>query len=175
MDKNGLLKMSLFSVVRDPYERCISEWKYRVCQSGPNHFISNRINGALKRNRFFEYCHYLPQTEYIFPNTPITFQIIDNLNNSKNSSFLLKKIEVENYEIIRFENFTSMNTLKIFEKYGIPINPFRLPFRERTEESKLCREKYGNYKSSELVSLLSNSTRSLIKQFFKKDFEVLGY
>ncbi len=159
-------------MVRDPYERCISEWKYRdACQTDPNAYLSNRLIKALKGNRFLEFCHYLPQTEYIFPNTPVTFQIIDNLN----ASFLLKKIEIEKYEIIRFENFTSMNTLKLFEKYGIPINPFKLTFKEKSAENKFCREKYGKVKSSELVSLLSNSTRLLIKQLFKKDFEVLGY
>ena len=91
-----------FCVVRNPYERAVSEYKYHnnlykipISKQGLNEFITT-IESRLNRDICDFGCHFIPQSEYIY-----------GYNNNKVS------------EILRFENLET-DFKKLCLKYNYP-------------------------------------------------------
>jgi hypothetical protein len=84
----------LFAIVRNPYERIISEFKYRVLKCNDiNKFIKKNL-GIYKKNKFILDSHFIPQSEFIYGNPPCN-------------------------EILRFENLKE-DFEKLMKKYNYP-------------------------------------------------------
>ena len=100
----------LLAVVRNPYERVVSKFKYDCKQSEEpieinrenlNNFVSN-IPYIIQENKFFNGCHYLPQYEYIDYKSALKFEIIrfENIESDLNKilqKYNLKKVKLDYY------------------------------------------------------------------------------
>lgn len=108
------------AVVRNPYDKTISAWKY--CESTKNRQLKDVLRNAMPRNKFWtkdnhDYIHFtLPQ-----------------------SSFLVWKDKLIVDTIFRFENLIAGKS-RIYEYLGLTANklPHRNQNRQRPDDNKDC-------------------------------------
>lgn len=129
---NEKLNRPSFCVVRNPYTRVISEYKYRnseISVDGLNRFISAKLDQT-KNNPYVDDCHWLPQYNYVkycdhvlhFENLQEEF---DNLMKQYNLNISLDRHENKGKETLSVDDISSENKIKIrnyfsldFEKLG---------------------------------------------------------
>ena len=57
-----------FAVIRDPYERCVSEYKYQNPNGTAqklNQWVKSNLQNA-RKNPYMTDCHFLPQAQYVY-------------------------------------------------------------------------------------------------------------
>ncbi len=182
-----ITRISFFSVVRNPYHRIISEWKYLGCPQEINLWIRSNLQKLLppfrvKISNSFNIgetssekmdlgtfcmggCHFIPQSDYILWDTPkdFVFSISQNVNYT---------VRVEEYRILRFESITQ-DYASLINEYGIPWHTL----------SNIKPENIGGIekgcpileKSSKLFEMLNDESIFLINAVYRKDFEKFHY
>lgn len=118
--KNPYKKYINFAVVRNPYDRIISEYKYyknikNISEYDINVFI-NDIYYKFKENNFYYGCHFLPQSEFIFG---------------------YPKCD----EILRFENLDS-DFYNLLKKYNYP--QMKLPIKNKSSGNETIKDLNSN-------------------------------
>lgn len=149
-----------FTIVRNPYDRLISEYYYlrQFDKSYYDGFIDknnkdkdNDITNFKKfvKDIFARYkkegeniinCHITPQSKFVY----------DDNNESR----------IQN--VIKMENNMSLELDKLFKKYNLGIDIKDLPYDNKTV-------KLFNKED------LDDEIRDIIYEFYKRDFELLGY
>ena len=144
--KDSIKNNFLFTVVRNPYERVISQYKYikqwdtkmPVSIGDLNKYIKLlKTKNLVGNNMSFEDCHLIPQIEY-FKNEDGT---------------------IHNIEILRFENLQT-DFSNLLRKYNFPN--MELPFSNTTKDSVT-------------VSDLNRESLDIINDIYKEDFEFFNY
>lgn len=121
---NSYKNKILFAIVRNPYDRIISECKYRGGKCNDiNKFIIENLK-AYKKNKFILDSHLIPQSEFI-------------------------KGNVECKEIIRFENLNK-DFEKLLKKYNYP--KMDLPHNNKSNIKKKISINILNKKTINLIN-----------------------
>ena len=92
----------LFCVVRNPYDKIISAYKYgngkNSSKEGLNKFIKEKLS-EFKKNERWNGCHILPQHKYTHGNIKceniLKFENLDNDFNKLNNKYNIKNIKLE--------------------------------------------------------------------------------
>ena len=167
-------KYNIFCIIRDPYERIVSDFKFwikfyknqsfgrlkhyyknlldNIYNIYNNNFEVNQINlnriiTKLLSNKKFKYAldgHLIPQYKYVFKK-------IDN-----------KNIQIPN-KILRFENLND------------DFNKFKNKYSDYIEDDIILNIHKNKTDSSSLLDLLYPETKNLIYNYYKKDFLYFGY
>ena len=134
---------STFCVLRNPYERIISEFKYinrgnkeNVTKENLNKYI-HKLPEIIKKNKFSQDCHLLPQYEYIYDD--YGNRICDH--------------------ILDFDNLgRDINALNSYYKLGLT----------KIDHSKKNTTSFSKLNKNDL----DEKSLQIIKQLYKKDFEL---
>lgn len=143
LNKSIRSKYDWFLVVRNPYDRVLSEFKYHVKINGNkeftiktfNEFIQNKIKEVNNPNtNLSKYGgHFAPQYKYLTNEDTIHILKFENLNQEFND--LMKQYNID---------------LKLDEKHNVSNHKFT-------------------------INDFNESTKNLIQEVYKKDFELFNY
>lgn len=111
----------LFAVVRNPYERIISECKYRSKKCiDINQFVIKNLK-EYKKNNFILDGHLIPQSEFIYGNPPCN-EILRFDNLKEDFEKLLKKYDYPKMELLHHNKSEKRNiTIKNLNKESIKL------------------------------------------------------
>jgi hypothetical protein len=115
---NFKYKKNNFTIIRNPYDRIISEYFYRKTKVPFINWLNNIIK-KFKVNKYVFDCHLLPQSEYVYDkngNKKIEHIIYMDQNMLNNLDILFKKYNL-NLDIKKFPKKNVSN--KIFSKYEL--------------------------------------------------------
>lgn len=156
--KNPYQGLDLFAVVRNPYDRALSEYFYaNVCENcrDPNH-MNNELKKRLGRHvsqpalskSFLGHCnHDFPQYDYVYDTS------LAGRSNQTQPKRLVR-------HVLKFENLAT-DFQKLMHRYGLNVS---LP------------EKKGNPSNRSLgVEDLSEEVVEIINKIYAQDFEAFGY
>jgi hypothetical protein len=124
------LNIPMFCVVRNPYTRIISQYKYKNNKTsidGLNKYIKSRIR-ALKANKYIEDCHWIPQYEYAkHCDHVLAFENLESEFNSLMNKYdidirLTKHSNKSKERNLNISDITPSNIKKINEIYDIDFN-----------------------------------------------------
>ena len=144
--KKYLEKYELFTVVRNPYERCVSEYYFYKCWNKKeepsikemNEYIINNLND---NNNILNDGHFIPQYKFIM---------------DKNMNMIIKP---EN--ILKFEELDKFD--KLMQNYEIKMNITIKDF------------KINNSKKELNINDLYSETINIINKYYYIDFILFGY
>lgn len=116
----------LFTIVRNPYDRAISEYKYRieiwskkknnVSKKGLNNFIRN-LEREIKKNKYCFDSHVIPQHEFIDEDT----EVINLENIEKDFPLLMKKYNLPEEKLPKTYKTSSKVTKNDLDEKSIEI------------------------------------------------------
>jgi len=154
---------NLFCLVRNPFDRAVSEYKYlltanwgqqysetfstglfehpRCSTEGLNHFVESALKSYRKGSRYIDDCHHVPQVEFVY---------------GEDGSQLCN-------DVLRFEELP-LAFDNLMQEHGYPV---RLGSFRDGDSSATCK----NLSSSDF----SAETRQLILEVYKDDFRLLNY
>lgn len=142
-------KLNIVSMVRNPYDRIVSQYHYR---------LQNNQYGLRDKNiSFKDFCRLAyKEGDTTVINFPLMFKTqYEWLQDNKGCIDHIKYIG-------RFEDFNN-SVLKCVEFLGVEKNVNEIPLRRSSKRRKDWTEYYDD------------ETRSIIYNYFKKDFEAFNY
>ncbi len=167
-DADPYKEANLFCVVRNPYDRVVSQYYYRegffrtIDELNSVDYMNNRIQKHMimaKKNYLYSNGHYIPQYDYVYDSM--------NGNEIHQSHNTLKQKERIVKHILRYEHLE--------EDFDSLMKYYNLPVRLHSDAEKSNRPR--KRKSSAKLSKLSINAenRKLIEDYYQKDFEEFGY
>lgn len=146
-----LEKYDLFTVVRNPYDRIISEYYCRWSGPGPNGILEESKNidefNRFIRDRLLDVKQKMKNNEKIHQHyTPQYYYFVDKEGNN-----IIKNV-------LKFENL-SVEFNELMKKYG---------YEYSLGQKEVTKRNFG-------VLHLSYENISLIREIYKEDFEMFGY
>ena len=151
--KSEIEKYFIFSVIRNPWDKLVSYWKYR--QGKPHAPVDGKLN------EFDKWLKFISSLDLNNLNGKTARGNIPDFRMGLDLQFnsLLNKKNEINVNLIRFENFQEdFNT--ICDKIGIP--KLQLPHKNKSKHKH-----YTEYYDDE--------TRSIVAEKYAKDIEYFGY
>jgi len=146
-----LKKYDLFTVVRNPYDRIISEYYCKWVGPGPNGVLNESKNidefNRFIRSRLLDVKQKMKKNEKIHQHyTPQYYYVVDKEGNN-----IIKNV-------LKLEN-VSVEFNELMKRYG---------YEYSLDQKEVTKRNFG-------VLHLSYENISLIREIYKKDFEMFGY
>jgi len=170
-------------ITRNPYTRALSSF-FWFCRKGKYAFSNSELNYRLLFSRSFNALNFENFLIFLNNNNPINGHLLPqtwnfdyfspNLQLCKFSS--LESTLTDFYVSLGYDFESTYSTVSNFKKVQYNTSGIKKKYTEKREFSKLSEvELLKMEELPHLENMLTPTTEKLIYQFYKQDFELLGY